>query len=130
MRTVEVEEIGTHLERLPGLEPRVVISGNFATPWTLFKVLVSARERCRVFALNAQAGWPKPPGFINETPFVGPGMRGDPAIDFLPMRLSLVPRLFALTRQVDAVLVHTSMPRKRKVSLGIEVNILPAAIEA
>ena len=45
------------------------------------------------------------------------------------MRLSLVPRLFSTVRPVDAVLVHTSLPHEGKVSLGIEVNILPAAIE-
>jgi len=38
-------------------------------------------------------------------------------------------RLFSTVRPVDAVLVHTSLPRGDKVSLGIEVNILPAAIE-
>jgi acyl-CoA hydrolase len=45
------------------------------------------------------------------------------------MRLSLVPRLFAISRQPDVVLVHTSTPRGGKVSLGIEVNVLPAALE-
>src|SRR5208283_4286110 len=50
-------------------------------------------------------------------------------LDYLPMRLSLVPRLFDTVRQPDAVLIHTSLPRDGKVSLGIEVNVLPAAIE-
>ena len=50
-------------------------------------------------------------------------------LDYLPMRLSLVPRLFTSARPVDAVLLHTSLPRQGKVSLGIEVNILPAAVE-
>ena len=68
-------------------------------------------------------------GFICETPFVGPGMRHDPMLDYLPMRLSLVPRLFDTVRRPDAVLLHTSLPRDGKVSLGIEVNVLPAAIE-
>ncbi len=95
----------------------------------LLHALVASRERCRVFAINAQADWPLRPGLINETPFVGPGMRHDPLLDYLPMRLSLVPRLFDTLRPVDAVLIHTSVPRGGKVSLGIEVNILPAAIE-
>ena len=56
-------------------------------------------------------------------------MRHDPTLDYLPMRLSLVPRLFDSLRPVDAVLVHSSVPRQGKISLGIEVNILPAAIE-
>jgi acyl-CoA hydrolase len=50
-------------------------------------------------------------------------------MDYLPMRLSLVPRLFALNRPPDAVLIQTSAPKGGKVSLGIEVNIMPAAIE-
>ncbi len=86
-------------------------------------------ERYRLFAINAQADWPQRSGLINETPFVGPGMRHDPLLDYLPMRLSLVPRLFDTSRPVDAVLIHTTVPRGGKVSLGIEVNILPAAIE-
>ena len=67
--------------------------------------------------------------YITETPFVGPGMRHDSMLDYLPMRLSLVPRLFSTGRPVDVVLIHTSLPCARKASLGIEVNILPAAIE-
>ena len=106
-----------------------MVSGNFATPAVLVQALVSAVDRCRVFGLNAQSGWPQRPGFISETPFVGPGMRHDPTLDYLPMRLSLVPRLFDSLRPVDAVLVHSSVPRQGKISLGIEVNILPAAIE-
>lgn len=129
MLTASVEEVTARLRALSGTEPRIVVSGNFATPLTLLHALQTALDRCRLFALNAQAGWPQHPGCINETPFVGPGMRGDPLLDYLPMRLSLVPRLFDSIRPVDAVLVHTSVPRYGKVSLGIEVNILPAAIE-
>ena len=47
-------------------------------------------------------------------------MRHDPSLDYLPMRLSLVPRLFDTSRPVDAVLIHTSVPRGGNVSLGIE----------
>ena len=56
-------------------------------------------------------------------------MRHARLLDYLPMRLSLVPRLFETVRPPDAVLLHTSLPRDGGVSLGIEVNILPAAIE-
>ena len=80
--------------------------------------------------LAAQAPLPNRDGVIFETPFVGPGMRdAGGRLDYLPMRLSLVPRLFATIRQPDIVLLHTSTPRAGKVSLGIEVNILPAAVE-
>lgn len=129
MRIVSVEEVIARLGALSGYEPRIVVSGNFATPTVLVHALDSALERCRVFAINAQGDWPRRSGFINESPFVGPGMRHDPGLNYLPMRLSLVPRLFDTMRPVDGVLVHTSVPRDGKVSLGIEVNILPAAIE-
>jgi acyl-CoA hydrolase len=45
------------------------------------------------------------------------------------MRLSLVPRLFSTIRVPDVVLLHTSAPRGGRVSLGIEVNVLVAAVE-
>jgi acyl-CoA hydrolase len=129
MQIVSTGELVARLATLPGPEPRVVASGNFATPVTLLHALAAALERCRVFVLNAQSDFPQHPGFRSETPFVGPGMRHDPSLDYLPMRLSLVPRLFDSVRPVDAVLIHTSVPRSGKISLGIEVNILPAAIE-
>jgi acyl-CoA hydrolase len=129
MRIVSVEQLAARLSNLEGPEPRIVVSGNYASPMVLVHTLAAALDTCRVFALNTQPDWPQHSGFINETPFVGPGMRHAPALDYLPMRLSLVPRLFDSMRPPDAVLVHTSVPRDGKVSLGIEVNILPAAIE-
>ena len=129
MRTVTYEDVVRRLGALGDGEPRVVLSGNSATPHTLIRALEEGRERCRVFQLNAHHSFAGTPSFVCETPFVGPGMRRDPMLDYLPMRLSLVPRLFDSVRPVDAVLVHTSLPRDGKVSLGIEVNILPAAIE-
>ncbi len=119
----------TRLASLPGPQPRVVVSGNFASPMVLLRALDAALESVRTFSLNSQLGWPRRPGIVNETPFVGPGVRHDPALEYLPVRLSLVPRLFDTLRPVDAVLIHTSVPRGGKVSLGIEVNLLPAAIE-
>jgi acyl-CoA hydrolase len=56
-------------------------------------------------------------------------MRRSPMLDYIPMRLSLVPRLFAISRQPDVVILHTSTVKSGKVSLGIEVNVLPAAVE-
>ncbi len=129
VRMLTFDEVVQLLRSLGPSEPRVVISGNSATPRTLVQALLAARERCRVFQLNAQSGFSDNTSFISETPFVGPGVRCDPMLDYLPMRLSLVPRLFSTVRPVDAVLIHTSLPHEGKVSLGIEVNILPAAIE-
>ena len=45
-------------------------------------------------------------------------------------RLSLVPRLFRRALFPDVVLLHTSAPVNGKVSMGIEVNVLPGAVEA
>lgn len=128
MKFVSEDTLIARLRSLPGPIPRIVVAGNFATPWELVRLTDTALERCRLFVMNPQEGWPVREGLITETPFVGPGARADPLLDFLPMRLSLVPRLFASVRLPDAVLVHTSSPRNGKVSLGIEVNILPAAI--
>ena len=53
----------------------------------------------RLFMLAAQGPLPAREGVIFETPFVGPGMRGAcERLDYPPMRLSLVPRLFATIR--------------------------------
>ncbi len=130
MKMVSEAEVAERLRALPGPDPRVVVSGNFATPWQLVRLLDATLPRCRAFVMNPQGGWPVREGFVTETPFVGPGVRDDQWLDYLPMRLSLVPRLFGSLRPPEAVLVHTSTPRAGKVSLGIEVNILPAAIEA
>jgi len=131
MRVISPRQLEDLLGALPTLEPRVVASGNLATPTVLLGALERAVARYRLFMLAAQSPLGLREGVIFETPFVGPGMR-DAAqqLDYLPMRLSLVPRLFATLRQPDVVLLHTSAPRHGKVSLGIEVNILPAAIEA
>ncbi|MBW4029661.1 MAG: 4-hydroxybutyrate CoA-transferase [Acidobacteria bacterium] len=119
-------------ERLEGLapnEPRIVVSGNFATPWELVHLAAAKIPVFRFFVLNPQAGWPRREGIITETPFVGAGVRQDDDLKYLPMRLSLVPRLFATSRPPDVVMVQTSTPRNGKVSLGVETNLLPAAIE-
>lgn len=128
MRTVEDDSLRGALGAL-GPEPRVVVGGNFSTPRRLVGLLDAACERYRLFVLNAQVPLPERPGVRVETPFVGPGVRGHDNVEYLPMRLSLVPRCFASLRAPDAVFVQTSAPRDGRVSLGVEVNILPAAIE-
>lgn len=126
---VSEHELLDRFGSLPTAEPRVVVSGNFATPKRLVDLFDTTVESYRLFILNAQEVLPNREGVVYETPFVGPAMRGHAALDYLPMRLSLVPQLFAVARPPDVVMLHTSLPRKGKVSLGIEVNILPAAIE-
>ncbi len=129
MKIVDEGVVAEHLRGLPGPDPRVVVAGNHATPWELVRLLDENLEHCRAFVINAQPGWPLRDGIVTESPFVGPGARHLRRLDYLPMRLSLVPKLFSSMRPPDAVLLHTSVPRSGKVSLGVEVNILPAAIE-
>jgi acyl-CoA hydrolase len=107
-----------------------VVSGNFATPWQAVKVLDAALPEYHLFALNAQAGIPDRDGVTLESPFIGPGMRASSRLRYLPCRLSLVPNLIKGAVPPDVVLVHTSAPVNGTVSLGTEVNVLPAAIEA
>ncbi len=130
MRVISLEELERALAAVPGEQPRVVASGNHAAPQGLLGALERSLERYRLFMLAAPAPLPARDGVIFETPFVGPGMRtAGERLDYLPMRLSLVPRLFATIRAPDVVLLHTSTPRAGKVSLGIEVNVLVAAVE-
>lgn len=123
------DRLAAILAALPGT-PRVVASGNFATPGRLLTIVDKNVAEYRLFMLNAQAGIPDRDGVTPETPFVGPGMRGRSNLRYFPCRLSLVPRLLSTNLPVDVVLLHTSAPVGDTVSLGTEVNILPAAIEA
>lgn len=129
MRLVDEPGLRAALAPLTGGRPRVVVAGNFATPHTVLRCLDGVLPEYQLFALNAQAGMPERPGVVHETPFVGPGVRRSPRLDYVPARLSLVPRLFALTYAPHVVVLHTTPPRAGRVSLGLEVNILPAAVE-
>jgi acyl-CoA hydrolase len=129
MRVVTGEALSKVLGGLAGA-PRVVVSGNFATPWHALSLVDAAMAEYRLFALNAQAGLPDREGVTLESPFVGPGMRRSTRLRYLPCRLSLVPSLLKTTFPPDVVIVHTSVPVNGTISLGTEVNVLPAAIEA
>jgi acyl-CoA hydrolase len=100
MRVISESRLADVMSRLPGV-PRVVASGNFATPLRALAVLDGAVAEYRLFALN-----------------------------YFPCRLSLVPSLLTHTLPPDVVLLHTSTPHAGTVSLGTEVNVLPAAIDA
>lgn len=118
-----------HLGRIPE-GSRVVVAGNHATPWHLLGLLDAALPSYRLWMLNAQPGLPDRDDVIYETSFVGPGMRRSPRLSYVPSRLSLVPTMFSTVMPPDVVLLHTTPPRGGKVSLGTEVNVLPAAVEA
>lgn len=129
MATVTLEQLADVFQRItPGA--RVVASGNFATPQLLIDVLDKSLESYTLNMLNAHGNLPVRDGVILETTFVGPGMRNKPNLRYVPSRLSMVPPMFFHTTPPEVVLLHTSMPQQGRVSLGIEVNVLPAAIEA
>ena len=129
MRVVNLEQLKRILGSLPE-NPRVVASGNFATPHVLLNTLDEVVPEYRLHMLNAQKGLPDREGVTYETAFVGPGMRNHERLVYIPCRLSLVPVLFRDHYRPDVVLLHASGPRHDTVSLGTEVNILPAAIES
>jgi acyl-CoA hydrolase len=123
------DALATVLRGLPP-NPRVVVSGNFAHPHTALAVFDANLPEWRLWTLNPQRGLPDREGITPETAFVGVGMRGHPRLHYVPCRLSLVPALFHRASIPDVVLLHTSTPRHGVVSLGIEVDVMPAAIEA
>jgi len=129
VQVITPEKLSALLSALPD-NPRVVASGNFAAPLALLNAMDAQLEHFRLFMLNAQPGIPARQGIRFETPFVGPGMRGKANLDYVPSRLSLVPLLFRQHHVPNVVLLNASRSRGGKVSLGTEVNILPAAIEA
>jgi len=130
MRTLTAEQLGQQLQSLRATEPRVVASGNHAVPWALLNVADQALARYRLFMLNAPSGVPDREGVVLETPFVGAGMRGRDSLAYYPCRLSLVPALLKQHAVPDVVLLNVAPARHGVVSLGVEVNVLPAAVEA
>ena len=129
MRVITPQQLRSILANLPE-NPRIVDSGNFATPKTLLALADEVIPKFRLHMLNAQPGIPDREGVTYESAFVGSGMRRHPRLNYIPSRLSLVPVLYRDHYRPDVVMLHTSAQRFDTVSLGTEVNILPAAIEA
>ena len=113
-----------------GGAPRVVVSGNHATPWPVVDAFDLALPEWTLHMLNAQVGVPVRSGVRLETCFVGPGMRDQPTLAYVPSRLSMVPVLLRTVLVPDVVVLHVSRPLRGRVSMGTEVNILPAAVDA
>ncbi len=124
-----MDQLKTILKNLPE-NPRVVVSGNYAMPKALMATFDSQVPNFILHMLNAQVEIPRREGISYESAFIGPGMRNLPNVTYIPCRLSLLPVLIKSHLKPDVVLLHTSLPRFDTVSLGTEVNILPAAIEA
>ena len=129
MRVINTEQLKSVLTHLPD-NPRIVASGNFAAPHTLLAAADQSLEKFTIHMLNAQKGIPDREGITYESAFVGHGMRRHPRLKYIPSRLSLLPVVIRDFAKPDAVFIHTSERRHDTVSLGTEVNILPAAIEA
>ena len=129
MKQVDREQLKKIFAALPD-NPRVLVSGNFGTPKELLALFDSVVPTYTLHMLNAQRGIPDRPGVTYETAFVGVGMRNSERLNYIPSRLSLLPVMLRDELAPDVVLLHTSEPRFDTVSLGIEVNILPAAIES
>ena len=127
MRVITPQQLRSILANLPE-NPRIVASGNFATPKTLLALADEVIPKFRLHMLNAQPGIPDREGVTYESAFVGSGMRRHPRLNYIPSRLSLVPVLYRDHYRPDVVMLHTSAQRFDTVSLGTEVNILPAAI--
>ncbi|WP_298212357.1 acetyl-CoA hydrolase/transferase C-terminal domain-containing protein [Ferrimicrobium sp.] len=130
MKLVTLEILQEHFAQLGNHATRVVVSGNFATPHQLLDAFDRAVPEYRLFILNPHGAIPDRPGVTYESPFLGPAIRdAGTRLEYLPMRLSLVPLLLASVMRPDVTLIHVSRQLGDHVSLGTEVNILPAAIE-
>lgn len=132
VETISLDQLERHLTavRVTDGIPRVVVGGNATTPWAVVEVIDRAMEQYRIYALNAGPRIPVRPGVIAETTFVGPGMRRHPALSYVPCRLSIAPLLFKSTLPPDVVVLHCAPARDGLLSMGVEVNLLPAAVEA
>lgn len=129
MRVIDIDQLSLIVEKLPK-NPRIIASGNFGTPFAFLAALDKQIDEYKLNMLNAQPGIPDREGITFETAFVGAGMRNSPRLEYFPGRLSLVPRMIRTHTRPDLVVLHCSTPRAGLVSLGNEVNVLPAAIES
>lgn len=85
-----VVDLARALGRLPA-EPRVVVSGNHATPWHTLGLVDAGLGTHRLWALDGQRGLPDRDGVTPGTSFVGRAVRRHPRLRHVPSRSSLVP---------------------------------------
>ncbi|EFS91244.1 acetyl-CoA hydrolase/transferase family protein [Cutibacterium modestum] len=111
-------------------QPRVVCGGSGSTPLPLLDVVDRCLETWRLVCINAPVGVPIRTGVTHETVFIGPGARHAENLEYVPCRLSLAAQLYEGRFAPDILLLHTSTPRSGAVSMGIEVQVLPAALES
>ena len=128
MRVINQEQLKAILSNYTN-NPRIIASGNFAAPKVLLAAADEVIPEFKLHMLNAHDGIPDREGITYETAFVGPAMRRHPRLNYFPARLSMLPVIIREHLRPDIVFLHTSAPRFDTVSLGIEVNVLPMAIE-
>ena len=128
MRVIIQEQLKAILSSYTN-NPRIIASGNFAAPKVLLAAADEVIPEFKLHMLNAHDGIPDREGITYETAFVGPAMRRHPRLSYFPARLSMLPVIIREHLRPDIVFLHTSSPRFDTVSLGIEVNVLPMAIE-
>ncbi len=129
MKTIDIDRIGTVVD-IRRDDLRVVTSGNCAAPLRVLEAFDAVVREYRLHLLNAPRGIPDRPGVMFETAFVGAGMRGSERLVYFPCRLSHVPMMYGRRLDIDVVIAHVSPPHDGKVALGLEVNLMPAAIAA
>lgn len=129
MQSIDIDKVGTLID-VRRDDMRVVTSGNCAAPLRVLAAFDTAVREYRLHLLNAPRGIPDRPGVMLETAFVGAGMRGSERLVYFPCRLSHLPLIYGPRLDVDVVIAHVSAPEAGKVSLGLEVNVMPSVIAA
>ena len=104
MRVITAEQLPSVLATLPA-NPRIIASGNFATPYTLLKAADANLEKFVLHMLNAHPGIPDREGITYESAFVGPAMRRHPRLDYIPSRLSLLPVVIESARAHGGIVI-------------------------
>jgi hypothetical protein len=104
MRVITAEQLPSVLATLPA-NPRIIASGNFATPHTLLKAADGNLEKFVLHMLNAHPGIPDREGITYESAFVGPAMRRHPRLDYIPSRLSLLPVVIESARAHGGIVI-------------------------
>lgn len=129
VRMIDLAGLERVLKGMAGC-PRAVCAGSGATPLALLDVADQCLETWRLACVNAPVGVPTRKGVTHETVFIGPGTRHAESLEYVPCRLSLAPQLYENRFAPDILLLHTSTPRNGVVSMGIEVQVLPAVLES
>lgn len=129
MRLITMDELERVTAALPDC-PRIVAAGGGASPLALLNGLDESLDNWRLFCVNAPLGVPAHDGVCHETVFLGPGSRAARDVDYFPMPMSTAPMLLSTSCPPDLVVLHTTTVRNRVVSMGIEVQLMAAAVEA